>query len=98
VSTDDEIWNVLETFDWERVHFVMTQLNWYWAGSELAPTISELRTEARRLLKLCVEGSRESNNCFTVAAGGFEAQADVDGDVTHLSLKFVLCESDNYYY
>jgi len=93
---DDEIWNVLESFDWERTHFVMADLSWYWAGSEMPPTISELRTEARRLLKLCVEGSRESNNCFTISCGGFEAHADVDGDVCNLSLKFVLCESNNF--
>jgi hypothetical protein len=93
---DDEIWNVLEGFDWDRVHFAMTQLNWRWLDEELSPTISELRTEARKLLKLCVQGSIESNNCFTISCGGFEAHADVDGDVCNLSLKFVLCESNNF--
>jgi len=97
MDTDDEIWNVLESFDFDRVHFVMTQLGWYWADVDGTPSISNLRTEARRLLKQCVEGSLESNNCYTAATGGFEAYCDVDGDVTNLSLKFVLCEFNNYY-
>jgi hypothetical protein len=96
-TEDDELWDVLESFDWDRVHFVMTQLDWYWRGSEVPPTVSELRTEARRLLKLCIEGSKQSNNCFSITTGGLEAHADCDGDVTNLSLKFVLCESNNYY-
>ena len=96
-TTDDEIWNVLEAFDWDRVHFTMAKLGWFWQDNEIPPTVLELRTEARRLLKLCVKGSQESNNCYTATCGGFEAHCDVDGDATHLSLKFVLCESNNYY-
>jgi hypothetical protein len=96
MNADDEIWNVLEGFDWDRVHFTMTQLHWYWVDVEGTPTVSQLRTEARRLLKLSVQGSRESNNCFTTSSGGFEVHADVDDGKINLSLKFVVCESDNF--
>ena len=96
MEVDDEIWAVLESFDWERVHFAMTQLDWRWRDEELPPTVSELRTEARRLLKQAVQGSKDCNNCFVTSCGGFEAHADCDNNTINLSLKFVLCESDNY--
>lgn len=96
VNFDDEIWDVLETFDWDRVHFTMAKLDWFWRDDSIPPTVSELRTEARRLLKQVVQGSLESNNCYTAACGGFEAYCDVDGEACNLSLKFVLCESTNY--
>jgi hypothetical protein len=96
MNLDDEIWNILETFDFDQVHFVMTQLDWRWRDEELSPTVSELRTEARRLLKQCVQGSKDCNNCFVISCGGFEAHADCDDNTINLSLKFVLCESDNY--
>ena len=75
---------VLEAFDFGRVHRVMVSLAWTWANLDRVPTKAELAAEARRLLceldgKPGVHGS-----------GGLRASFKEDGT---LSLKFILCES-----
>ncbi len=81
---DRQVDEVLETFDFDRVHQVMTSLGWTWANLDRVPTRAELVAEARRLLgeldgKPGVHGS-----------GGLRASLKEDGT---LSLKFILCES-----
>jgi len=81
---DQQVEEVLATFDFERVHHVMESLSWTWANLDRVPTRAELKAEARRLLaeldgKPGVHGS-----------GGLRASYKDDGT---LSLKFILCES-----
>jgi hypothetical protein len=81
---EQQMAEVLETFDFERVHRVMESLAWTWANLDRVPTRAELMAEARRLLaelngKPGVHGS-----------GGLRASYKDDGT---LSLKFILCES-----
>ena len=45
-----QVEEVLETFDFERVHRVMESLAWTWANLDRVPTQAELAAEARRLL------------------------------------------------
>jgi hypothetical protein len=81
---EQQVEEVLATFDFERVHHVMESLSWTWANLDRVPTRAELAAEARRLLaeldgKPGVHGS-----------GGLRASYKDDGT---LSLKFILCES-----
>ena len=81
---EQQVEEVLATFDFERVHHVMESLSWTWANLDRVPTRAELMAEARRLLaeldgKPGVHGS-----------GGLRASYKDDGT---LSLKFILCES-----
>ena len=46
-----QVEEVLETFDFERVHRVMESLAWTWANLDRVPTRAELVAEARRLLQ-----------------------------------------------
>jgi hypothetical protein len=83
-SFERQVEEVLEAFDFERVHRVMEPLGWTWANLGRVPTRAELAAEARRLLveldgKPGVHGS-----------GGLRASYKEDGT---LSLKFILCES-----
>lgn len=73
---------ILDNFDFERVHNVMVHLDWEWSSTAGVPGISNLRKRSRELLR-DVAYSKEYHS---VRAGGLEASKE-DGE---LSLKFVL--------
>ena len=85
-KTFDELFDeILENFDWERVHKTMVFLDWDWydkKGSKV-PTIGSIIKKAK---ELCL--SAYNSNVDSVATGGFCATFD-DGILT---LEFVLCD------
>ena len=60
---------ILDEFDFEKVHRVMQALNWKWQSSPDVPSIADLRRMARSLLKQVVE----SKGLHSVGSGGFTA-------------------------
>lgn len=80
----EQVEEVLSTFDFDRVHQVMESLAWTWANLDRVPTKAELTTEARRLL------SELDGKAGVLGSGGLRASYKEDGT---LSLKFILCES-----
>ena len=87
----DALDNIMDNFDFDQVHKVMVFLNWKWAnsnGSLGVPEKYELRSEARRLLKMAIEEKT------TVSTGGFLAEyreGELDG---WMDLKFVVSDWD----
>lgn len=79
-----QIEEVLDSFDFDKVHRVMESLAWAWANLDRVPTRAELVAEARRLL------SELSGKPGVHGSGGLRASYKEDGT---LSLKFILCES-----
>jgi len=97
--TDDReklIDNVIETFNFERVHIAMTALDWQWQTTEgnghAIPSIIRLKAMARHLL-------REAINNKVVGSGGFEARyyPKVDDEDEYFQLRFTLAESNSCY-
>jgi hypothetical protein len=94
--------NIMDEFDFAKVHMTMDYLGWKWVGQDV--TIAMLRDEARRLLKGAAQ-SRLGNfiNLYwelgiTNGTGGFQATAYCDETktkITGLDLKFVLTEWDS---
>lgn len=80
---------IMDEFDFERVHRAMTVLNLSWTDREgdpfVIPSIGDLRREARRILQDCIE-----DGYAVYATRWFEAYWDQE--FTHLQLKFVLTE------
>jgi hypothetical protein len=77
-ATADErlsnIWeDILENFDWERVHKMMIVSNWKWHSVGGVPTVSELKKE----LKSAVERSYHSTG-FVLEFGGFRVTKESD--------------------
>jgi len=67
----DALDNIMDSFDFDKVHKVMVFLNWKWAnmdGGIEIPEKYELRSEARRLLKMAIEEKA------IVSTGGFIAE------------------------
>ena len=87
-----KIQNIMENFDFKKVHNVMGQLDWTWASTKYGvPTIDEMKCEAKRLLiDACIE-----KTC--VSTGGFRAvyeecsQGDPD---PYIGLEFIIEECE----
>lgn len=89
-----KIQDIMEDFDFQKVHGVMEKLDWKWAMSKYGvPTIEEMKTEAKRLLiDACVE-----RTC--VSTGGFRAvyeecsQGDPD---PYIGLEFIIEDCEGF--
>jgi hypothetical protein len=86
---------VIEKFNFEKVHLAMLALDWRWrdASSELmiVPGLVRLKATARHLL-------RESVKSGLTATGGFTAKyvPKVGTDPEYFELQFILAEADSY--
>lgn len=60
---------ILDEFDFDKVHKVMVSLDWKWHSTDGVPAIADLRRMARSLLKQVVE----SKGLHSVGSGGFTA-------------------------
>jgi hypothetical protein len=81
---EQQVAEVLASFDFDRVHRVMELLAWTWANLDRTPSRGELIDEADRLLRE-LQGKPGVHG-----SGGLRASYKEDGT---LSLKFILCES-----
>jgi hypothetical protein len=102
----DVVWGILENFDFDRVHNVMTYLGWCWAstrdpeGNSVTdvPTLDELRSNARSRMIAAAEWLRVrgAGIDYRSVSGGFEVQAHIDDDGSlRMELQFVLTSWDN---
>lgn len=83
--------NIMDNFNFSRVHQTMVSLNWEWGESGCVPEENEIRREARRLMDEIIDryGTGDSSKC--IATGGFEVSIDLYEDGTpDLNLKFVV--------
>jgi len=95
---------IMEEFNFAKVHKAMVALDWKWAGSEYKiPSIESLRNEAKHLLRGAAESrlTQFKNEHWELgiinSTGGFSATAYCDKDktkITSLSLQFVVEEWD----
>ena len=86
---------VIEDFDFDKVHRVMVSLDWRWTienGERTVPSSYRMMKTANRLLRDCAQyyGNKEFHTC---GAGGFMASLD-NGT---LALQFILTESTSDY-
>lgn len=100
-ACEDQIEEILDEFDFGKVHNVITHLGWTWHGKDI-PTVGDLRRTARRLLWEVVENSSDRGLPYRYAAtGGFYAHAnegaDAKGHWVRLRLAFEVTdwESDD---
>ena len=84
---EQQVDEILASFDFDRVHRVMEFLHWTWANLDRTPTKRELIAEADRLLRE-LEGRPG-----VLGSGGLRASYKDDGA---LSLKFILGEGWSY--
>jgi hypothetical protein len=96
----DMVNEVLAHFDFEKVHKVMTYLNWKWFDKASVPSISDLKESAEHHLYSAIEQALSPNNTdhhevgWMSASGGFEAMAwkNEDGTLARVRLEFVVAD------
>lgn len=86
---------VIDKFNFEKVHIAMTAVDWQWQSTDntgyAVPSIAKLKATARYLL-------RESIKSKVIGTGGLEAKyhPKIDDDPEFFELKFTLAHSDSY--
>ena len=89
--------NILDNFDFEKVHTAMVALDWKWSslGSDgHVPEVYELRREARKLLTDVIYKHIETGDKWVgISTGGFDTELLVcDDGLPDLSLRFYVDE------
>ena len=87
----EAIGKIMDTFDFGRVHKVMTALDWKWISIDdgmRVPDECEIRMEARRLL------TRAIKEKMSIATGGFWVKYQEDEENEWIDLKFVVEQWD----
>ena len=93
----DEIDDIMDNFDFEKVHETMALLGWRWVSRSTQafeiPHVSELRKRARGLMQDAMGSHMPS---YSTGTGGFQVDKETIEGKTYLSLSFVLTEWNNY--
>lgn len=91
--------DVLEHFDFDKCHYVMTKLRWFWIGRGV-PTIEDLKHSARQRLECAIKGATDKkdrlplNSYYFCSSGGLKATAwrNRYGHLEAINLEFVLTD------
>lgn len=94
---NDHIDNIMDCFDFRKVHDTMVLLNWQWTPIGGVPEEWQIRQEARRLLIYAYSNAESTKETSCVGTGGLRAEATFyEGKFEGLRLMFVLTEWDTY--
>ena len=89
--------DIMDNFDFDKVHEAMTLLGWRWVNHDTKafeiPHVSELRKRARRLMQDAMGSHMPS---YATGTGGFEVDKETIEGKVYLSLSFVLTSWNNY--
>lgn len=90
---EEQIEEVMENFNFERVHSVMKYLKWSW-HIEGVPSIEMIKNEAKRLLiEVYNSCHKYGENQWSIATGGFQVVYKVNKG---FSLEFVIESWDTF--
>lgn len=85
----EKIEEIMENFDFEKMHEVMKFLKWEWWNLKTTPTVEQLREAARKKLE------DTATRKLGFHSGGFRTEYINDGD---LHLSFVVTDWDTLLY
>lgn len=71
--------DIMDTFQFEKVHRAMVALDWSWASVDGVPELHEVKKCARVLLTECA-----FSDTGYLATGGFRAERDEQGNLSLL--------------
>lgn len=92
--------NIIENFNWEKVHTAMVALDWTWndSGDEVPTTGALFRCATGLLHDAYNRAEKEKCDCSS-RTGGFHARAIVDDEtkeIIELRLAFEVCNLGYY--
>ena len=85
---------IMEHFDFEKVHKVMSFLDWEWDigdGEQTVPSTYRLMKQAKQMLKYITQ--YDDKEYHEMATGGFRAVLNEEGD---LELRFEITKSASF--
>jgi hypothetical protein len=92
--------DIMDYFNFEKVHKVMTFLEWKWYNSYTAtgvPSIPELRTFAREQIWYAVNTMQRLNETeYTTFCGGLQTRTWIEDGKIYVSIQFILEGWDNF--
>ena len=92
----ETIMDCLDEFDFDRVHKVMTVLDWKYSDDKDVPTIETLRKNARKYLMEVATEALERKTTYITATGGFRYEAKLyEDDYLWLRMAFEIADWDN---
>lgn len=97
MNTQEQIEEIIDWFDFHKVHKVMEFLDWQWKDQGV-PGIGDLRKKAREYIKVAVIKCNEPEGEYSVRCGGFHVKVNkYEGDEkVYIKLAFELEDWDNY--
>ena len=91
---------LLNEFDFEKAHKVMTSLNWKWGFTGDVPTLFEIKKEVTRRLHDFVNelnGKKKADTDWYTSSGGFKVSgAKKKNKIEYIELEFVAVDSMSY--
>jgi len=99
INKQKAIDNIIENFNWEKVHTAMVALDWRWQDDYEPPTTGALFRHAVDLLHYAYDEAIENRCDYSVRTGGFYARALVNEEtkeVESLRLAFEVCSWEYY--
>lgn len=101
MTKEEQINNIMDCFDFDKVHKAMVALDWKWGmhGGFHIPAQRELRKRAREILRETFDKLEEAEDSrsFTIETGGFEARAtSYDNEDIKLELRFSVSTWENF--
>lgn len=92
----EQIEEIMNNFDFIRVHRVMEELDWEWCWTDGVPSVEELRYKARQQLN---EVTTKYKSDASVSSGGFKASIKRNyKNELYLELEFVIEDWNTEYY
>lgn len=95
MNKQEMIDEIMDWFEFEKVHKVMEDLDWTWVSvGTRVPTLQDLRSSARRELHLAYDGLEKhgGDNYFTGSGGFFASAHKLQNGKVSLSLKFAVSD------
>lgn len=90
----DGILEILQEFDYDKVHKVMNFLNWTYAFNPNVPSFEELKAFSLEQMLYCVNRAIEYKSKCTTECGGFHVIVDPDEKNFYIRLSFSLTSWD----
>lgn len=84
-----QITEILEEFDFEKVHQVMTFLKWEWRDLGV-PSVDTIKSEVKSQIERCIKDAIANKTTMYTSTGGFSVYCDPQEKL--IQLKFELAE------
>lgn len=89
-TLEQHVDEVMDWFDFEKVHKVMTILDWKWANVDGVPSVADLRKQVRHMMR----SLWDSNNQYT-CTGGFMVRLYREEKWARFSVAFQVTDWDS---